>query len=312
MIEILIWIFLFFLGYLTIYFSADKLIDSLEDLSEKTNVSPFLMGLLVIGIDPEETIASIIASINNLPFIAIGNVVGNSIISFSLCFALPAIFYSLKYEKINKFYNYILVLGTLIIGLGLVLDKGLLITGIINLGIFFIYLYRTILNSRNNNLGEKQMHQKKEKHNIGGDIIKVIIFLILVLIGGEILIFSANKLIILTPIQETFFGFVVIAFLTNVEEITLIIKAIKKEQTDIGMGGMIGKIIWNIGLTYGISAIISISVTISVVSIYNTLILLILVCYSFYLNKKSEINRLDGSILLIIFVLFLILNLSLF
>ena len=115
---IISWIFLFIGGYLLIYWSADKFIDTLKDLSLKLNVSPFLIGLLILGIDPEESIASIVAAINNLPYIAAGNVIGNSIISLSFCFALPAVFYGIKLEKIPNFYLILMISGSSMIIIG--------------------------------------------------------------------------------------------------------------------------------------------------------------------------------------------------
>ena len=58
MIEFLGWIILFFVGYITIFFTADLFIDNLKDLCIIYKVSPFIIGLLVLGIDPEESIAS--------------------------------------------------------------------------------------------------------------------------------------------------------------------------------------------------------------------------------------------------------------
>ena len=103
-ITIVLWILLFLGSYAVIYFSADKFIDNLKDLSVLLHISPFLIGLLILGIDPEETIASVIAAINGLPDIAVGNVIGNTIISIAFCFALPALFSNFKFEKIPFFY----------------------------------------------------------------------------------------------------------------------------------------------------------------------------------------------------------------
>ncbi|MBY8992348.1 MAG: hypothetical protein KGD58_16500, partial [Candidatus Lokiarchaeota archaeon] len=61
MTAFIFWIFLFFVGYLIIFFSADILLDNLKELCIIYRISPFIIGVLIIGIDPEESIASIIA-----------------------------------------------------------------------------------------------------------------------------------------------------------------------------------------------------------------------------------------------------------
>lgn len=102
--NLIIWIGIFILGYLIIFFSADIFLDNLKELCIMYNVSPFIVGLLILGIDPEETIASIVAAANGLPYIAVGNVIGNSIIALSLCFALPAFLYKIEVESVPQFY----------------------------------------------------------------------------------------------------------------------------------------------------------------------------------------------------------------
>ena len=94
--EIMLFILAFVAGYLVIFVAADKLIDNLCDAAKLWKISPFLIGLLIIGIDPEECIASIIAAIQDLPHIAIGNIIGNNIIAMTLCFSIPMLFLSKK------------------------------------------------------------------------------------------------------------------------------------------------------------------------------------------------------------------------
>jgi Ca2+/Na+ antiporter len=82
-------------AYIVVYFGADIFIDGLKDLCEKHNFSPLIVGLISLGVDPEESGASIFASIERLPHVAIGNVVGNTIIALAITFGLPALFFSL-------------------------------------------------------------------------------------------------------------------------------------------------------------------------------------------------------------------------
>ncbi|GAI66941.1 unnamed protein product, partial [marine sediment metagenome] len=88
MLGITVWIIFFIGSYFIIFFAADIFLDNLKDICVIYNLSPFIIGMLVLGIDPEESIASIIAAINGLPYISFGNVVGNSIIAMTLPFAL--------------------------------------------------------------------------------------------------------------------------------------------------------------------------------------------------------------------------------
>ncbi|GAJ19426.1 unnamed protein product, partial [marine sediment metagenome] len=101
--------------------------------------------------------------------------------------------------------------------------------------------------------------------------------LVFIFIGGELLILSADQIIDILHIPEAFFGFIIIGFVTNVEELTLVLKSIKKKAVDIGFGGMIGKLIWNLTITFGISGIIMANIPFKLILLWNWLILVLII-----------------------------------
>jgi cation:H+ antiporter len=310
-----LWIPLFIISYSLIYWSADKFIDNLKDLSSLLKASPFIIGLLILGIDPEETIASLMAAINGLPYIALGPVIGNSIISLTLCFALPAIFYTVKLEKIPNFYPILIIISVAIILSGVFYPYNMLITGTVNLLIFGIYLAKNLHRFKKTKRTDIIIEDEEERDEDNEDegskintILLTILFFILIFIGGHFLIVSTKEILSLTTIDQSFFGFIIIAFFTDVEEILLLIKAIQKGETSIGVGGMIGKIIWNVGFTYGISGLILISAEYNMAVILNSIILLLVSIYFLYLIKIRKITKINGMILSLIFVSFIVVN----
>ncbi|GAG95930.1 unnamed protein product, partial [marine sediment metagenome] len=132
--------------------------------------------------------------------------------------------------------------------------------------------------------------------------------LVFIFIGGELLILSADQIIDILHIPEAFFGFIIIGFVTNVEELTLILKSIKKKAVDIGFGGMIGKLIWNLTITFGISGVIMTNISFKLILLLNWLILLIIIVYFNLSYRREKLTKKDGSILLVIFIVFLIIN----
>jgi cation:H+ antiporter len=317
MIVIILWISLFIVGYLMIFFSADVFLDNLKELCIIYGISPFIIGLLIIGIDPEESIASIVAAFNDLSYIAVGNVIGNSIVALTISFAIPAFFYQISIESIHQFYFSLLYICLILILIGTLIKFGLFIIGIIVIIIYFIYIFRNI------KLISKDIEESppavelaisdKDRTAITKDsrlkkVAYIFISFVFIFLGGEFLIISTRQIIIVTNIPETFFGLVIIAFVTNVEEITLVLKSIKKKSVEIGLGGMIGKVFWNITITFGISAIIIISFRPLWVIFWNWLILLIVIIYFNLIAKKKIMNWNDGILLMVILIAFLILN----
>lgn len=318
MIDLIIFIFLFIIGYLIIFFAADIFLDNLKDLCLIYGLSPFIVGSLILGIDPEESIASIIAAIGDLPYIAIGNVIGNSIIALTISFAIPVFFYKIEFKSTPQFYFTLLYSCMIFIIIGFLIVYGLLIMGIVVLLIYLIYLNRNlkhlnkerieqiksvkIINENFDNDEELEKESKKKKIGL------VLIGFAFIFFGGELLIFSAERIIRLTNIPEAFFGLIIIAFVTNVEELTLVFKSIKKKSVEIGLGGMIGKVFWNLAITFGISGIIIMNLKFSVIMFWNWVILFIILIYFNYIAKKKQIYWKDGIILTIFLLIFLFLN----
>lgn len=320
MFEITIWILLFIGSYVLIYFAADVFLDNLKDICVIYKLSPFIIGLLILGIDPEESIASIIAAANGLPYIAVGNVIGNSILSLSLSFALPAFFHRIQIKSISHFYFLIIYSCLILILFGFFVQIGLLIFGVLTLILYMIYVLKSLysiskkgsidiieVNRLMEELGTEQ--EKLIKQTKSRKIVLVCIGLGFIFLGGELLIISAENLINLTGLAEEFFGFVIIAFVTNVEELTLIFKSIKKKSVEIGLGGMIGKVIWNLSFTYGISGIIAISINFSLILIFNWLVLLSLIIYYHGRTKDEWLGMMDAIVLSAFLIIFIAINL---
>jgi cation:H+ antiporter len=313
MIEIVIWITIFTGSFLLIYFSADFFIDNLKEFGVKHEFSPFVLGLLILGLDPEESITSIVAAINRLPYIALGNVLGNSILSLTLCFALPAFFHKINLKSVTNTYFIIIFLSLLSILLGIFFSNLIMIFGIFSILLYLVYLkvsLKEIRADEKTNLSEtldtsKGTEKKKTSMQL---IIYIFLSLVLIIIGGEFLIISAENLMELSGISETFFGLVIISFLTNVEELTLVFKSIKKKSLAIGLGGMIGKIIWNLCFTFGISGIILIHYNANLLLFYNWILLVWLIFGYKILSKRKYMYRVSASILIGFLAVFLLIN----
>ena len=216
-------------GMFLITWGADALLDGIADISKYFSLSPLVLAFLVMGVDLEETIASIGGALRGLPELAIGNVIGNTIISISFCFALPALFFVISLEKIKNMY--ILILGSLavVVLVTVIFPQILPWAGIFAIG---IYVFFIIWNLRH--IKMKENSEEVELNTITGDktfvnngemeeksphlpkMFGMFLFAIFALLGGTDLLLSATELM-LTQLQleEAFFGVVIIAAATN-------------------------------------------------------------------------------------------------
>lgn len=313
MLNLIVWLSLFMGSYVVIYFAADLFLDNLKDLCLIYNLSPFIIGMLILGIDPEESIASIIAAINGLPYISFGNVVGNSIIAMTLPISLTVLIYPLKFKSISKFYFVVLYILLINLLFSFIFSGGMFVSGFIAIGMYIIYVLRNLKHHTQEKIGETLDYGEGkliglEESSKMKKIILTSLGLVFIFIGGESLILSAGQIMDILHIPEVFFGFIIIAFVTNVEELTLILKSVKKEAVEIGFGGMIGKLIWNLTISFGISGIFIKNLSFEFILLWNWLILFLLTLFLNFSSKKEQFIKRDGLIFMGFFVIFIAIN----
>ncbi|MFW9998223.1 MAG: sodium:calcium antiporter [Candidatus Odinarchaeota archaeon] len=281
--ELITWTSLFFIGYVAIYFFADIIIDTLEDFSKVFRVSPVIAGIFILGIDLEESSVSLLAAFNQLPYISIGNLIGNTIIATTLVFGLPVLFYRVNFKQLPYFYYIVIIVSAISITIATAFPQFLSIFAFFNLAMFALYSLKSVKVQRD--YREQLSQGKLNEEEIDGDdddddslkgtiIVKVVLALIAIFIGGEILLASAEQIMALTSLSETFFGLIIMAYVTNVEEIFIIFKSIKKQRIELGLSAEIGKILWNITLIYGISGLLIVQFAFEPIMLMSSMIFL--------------------------------------
>ncbi|MHA1601909.1 MAG: sodium:calcium antiporter [Promethearchaeota archaeon] len=311
----------FILGLGLLLWGADAALDGIVDISEQFGISPILLALLVMGVDLEEFIASITGSLNGLPEIAIGNVIGNNLISLTLIFALPGFFFAISFKKVDKFNIGLLWIQSLIIFLSVILPIQLWISGIISFGLYIIYVIHTFkyhkpefkekidseIQEAKEEISEKS--PKKRKKEIVWQISKFIAAIIALYFGSYFLIHGINNLMANTSLNEGFIGVFIVAASTNIEEYFLIFASIKKRRLDIGINTLLGKIIWNSCATFGLSAmIITKSVGFSQLILMNAGLLTFLAAplFGFIAIHRKKLQWKYAIPLMLIFIIYIV------
>ena len=130
--------------------------------------------------------------------------------------------------------------------------------------------------------------------------------LILLIFSSDLLIKTSVKLAFLLKLSTLFVGLIFVAFGTSCPEATVSIVAIIKKYKDIALGNIIGSNIANIGLVLGLSCLIRPLKVDS--SLFKREIPLMFICciLLFILCLDGQISRLEGMILVFLFVFFCI------
>ena len=321
LLDILFWLTLFITSYIAIYFLADFIIDNLEDVSDSFSISPIVLGLVILGIDLEESIVSLTAAMDGLPYLALGNLIGNTVIAIGIAFGIPALYLKVEIDQLPRFYYVELVVAGAIVLVSMILTSYLVLFGILSLILFIFHIIYTwqiqsefrssILLTKSNERVQpidEATDSIKKSHNRLRTIVELLIALVFLSLAGEVLVNGAQALILLTGLNESFFGLVIMAAVTNAEEFWLIAKSIGKGRTELGVSAQVGKIVWNITLIFGICSILLVQFTFQPVMLLSSVVFIITISVLVVNLFQNRSSKSTGIVYLLLLLIFLVLN----
>ena len=125
--------------------------------------------------------------------------------------------------------------------------------------------------------------------------------------GADFVVDNSVKIASNFELSERFIGMTIVAIGTALPEIITSIISAKKNETDLLLGNISGSNIINLCLLIGIGAVIS---PLTFTTDFNSAILLLIIVTIFLqlvatLNKKSELDRKRGIILIIAYFIYI-------
>lgn len=130
----------------------------------------------------------------------------------------------------------------------------------------------------------------------------VILGIVLLVLGGETLLRGAVGLAFLLRLTPAVIGLTVVAAGTSVPELAVSAIAAYQGKPDIAVGNVVGSSIFNIAFILGLCALVRpLAITGNTIRLeYPVLVLVTLLCL--VIAQDGEINRLDASLCLAVYV----------
>ncbi len=338
-------ILLLIAGFVLLIKGADFFVESSSKLAKKLGVSEFIIGLtlVAIGTSIPEISSSIFAAIQNESGLITGNVIGSNIANIGLVLGISTALVAVKVKKLMiRRDGFIMLFATIAFFLLALNGSISLGEGIFFLLLYIGYvsfLISTRDDERTYNFEDfvdyfmkfkylltikdvavknvftkkepKSIKDKKEytafKEGLVKDFLVIILSLIAIVYGAKLLveqaIFFANILNIATNV----IGLTLVAFGTSLPELGVILRAAKKGYGDMVIGNVIGSNITNILVVIGIASIITpIKITFSTLAFTIPTMILFSVLLLFAMITKRKILRIEGLILFLLYILFIL------
>lgn len=315
-------------GLLFLIKGADWLVGGASAISLRLKIKPIVIGLTVVafGTSAPELTVSVISVIEGSPGVAVGNILGSNIANTLLILGISAIICPLYvhrntvlkeipmsslavivfivfglYDVVNSWtgFNIVSMLGESNLEGHLTRVSGLML-----LLFFAIFVYYTVELARSGN----ETNDEIESKPLVTSILLVILGLAGLTFGSKLTVDNSIMIARTFGVSDNLIGLTLVAVGTSLPELVTSIVAALRKHVDIVVGNVIGSNIFNILLVLGVVSLIrpipiytpSI-VDAFVVFLSSLVLMLVLLVY-----RKHRITKIEGVILLFLYVIYLI------
>lgn len=326
-------IVLFLVGVVLVVESVETFVESIAESAAALGVSGFLLTVLLAGIDLENAVLGIAAMVGDLPYVAIGTVFGEAL--FILGAAVGLAGFVAPFETRMPLPYLLLFFGSPVVFLALSIDGTLSrIDGMILLLSFLPLLaavYRlerdretsylpteelgavmdedfgdesVTTSSGCGNAEQDDNGRRRGLYRLGVAILAVIGMTI----GSELAVEGARGLLEALGIAGLAFGATVLSFVASLEELFLTITPVRQGREHLGVGNVIGSMLFFVTANAGVIALIRpIDVGGAVTTVHWPFLVggMALVGGMFY---RGRVKRPEGALLVALYVAYWVAN----
>lgn len=291
---------------------ADLFVDGCSNVAKALGIPSLIIGLTIVafGTSAPEAAVSITASLKGMNDISLGNVVGSNICNLLLVLGVSSLSGCLtaKRKIITRDFIYAIFSSVVMFILSFKFfhnggTKGIIdqTAGLLLLCYLGVYLYALIGDAL------KSAKKKEEKNNFKFlDVFRIVIGIIGIIVGGQLVVNSAIKIAEMLHVSQNVIALTIVAIGTSLPELVTSAVAVKKGETDIAIGNVVGSNIFNIFFILGISSVIS-PIVYGFESYIDIIIMLVASIGVYLLTlKNSRIGKKKSIILLGSYAMYLI------
>ncbi|URA10440.1 calcium/sodium antiporter [Thermospira aquatica] len=315
MISGLLGILILIAGLACLVKGGDWLVDGSVSIAKHFNVPEIVIGLTLVafGTSAPELLVNIFAAIDGNGDIAFGNIIGSNIVNIGLILGVSLLFRDLVIKKTTTAFEVPLVILSALMVLILASDMWLDGRTIVELsrsegGILLLFFI--IFMIYNGFLAKQEGFEAEEDIKVVSLPWAIVFFitgLVLLIVGGKLTVTGAVSTARALGIPERLIALTIVAVGTSLPEMAASIAAARKGSSDIAVGNILGSNLFNVFFILGISGLIrpiGISAGIQRDIAFN--LVFPLVVWILMLAGKGKISKKSGSILIVMYALYIL------
>lgn len=288
---------------------GDLLVESSISVARKANIPSFVVGATIVAIAttfPEVSVA-ILSSIKGSNSLAINTALGSMVCNLALVLGLSFLIASTKISKQGLISKVVFFILSLIVLLFVGVDGKLsVIDGIILIVFFVLFLILNFIEAKR--IDEKVVLDERVDVSWGSVIIQFFVSAFAIGFGANVLVANIDNLSELIGVSEGLLGVFIIAVGTNIPELVTTMTAIKLNDSSIGIGNIFGASIIDATMLISVtifsskSGLVQIPVSLLFLTIVSLFLITSIIVIPIMRREKS--NKLQGFLLIVIFVVY--------
>ena len=307
---------LLIIGFFFLIKGADLFVDGAASIARKFNIPSMIIWLTIVamGTSAPEAAVSITSSLSGQNDMSVANVVGSNFFNILVVLGVSSLISKLPVQKntIKKDTPFLLIVSGLLLVFGI--NKYISrIEGLILLIVFVYFLYSTVKMAKSatnlDSSSDNEIALAESDTTTQTPILKTVILSVIgilgIVIGGDMVVDSATSIATLFGMSANLVGLTIVAIGTSLPEFVTSIVAIKKGETEIAIGNVIGSNIFNILLVLGLATFIS-PITISTLALIDIIFMLcITILLYLFMKKDYSLLKKHGIILVGIYIVYM-------
>ncbi len=251
-------------GLLLLVVFGDVLVRGAADISYRFGIAPLIVGLTVVafGTSAPELVVSVKAALDNLPGIAIGNVVGSNIANILLVLGLPAIICATRCDHHALDRNTYIVIGISILFTVLCfLTPMTFWDGALLFSLLIAFLWLSARRAMHSHADGSLVPIDDDVSPLPGSIWVSVGALLLGLVGlpiaAHLTVDGASAVARVWGVSDTVIGLTIVAIGTSLPELATTVIAAIRGHGALALGNVLGSNLFNMLAIVGITAMVT-------------------------------------------------------
>ncbi len=300
-------------GFVLLTLGADWLVDGASALAKRFGVSSLVIGMTVVafGTSMPEFVVNMLSLSEGQTDLALTNILGSNLINIFVILGLTAVICPISSQRSSRTVEIpmmvlagVVVLVAVAVTLPFETTPGMSrVSGIILLLLLCLFMYYTA-KSANPDVTEMEVVPSMPLWKV---LVLVVAGILGLVAGGEMVVRGAVKAAYKLGVSDAVVGLTIVALGTSLPELATSVVAAYKKNCDLALGNIIGSVSFNVFFILGVSA------TVMPLPAYDggmvdcIMVTLgaLLVWLAVLTNRRHELNRWHGAILLALYAVYL-------